>query len=347
MSKDPQTQDQQGKTAAGKAPSTRAIIDFVQQYKVTDGKGFKLSDYDPGDTAHLGNQSKEEARDLLQKGIEKLSAMQEKLYAQDDWAALLIFQAMDAAGKDGTIKHVMSGINPQGCQVYSFKQPSSEELDHDFLWRCQKCVPERGRIGIFNRSYYEDVLVPRVHQSILTSQRLPKKLIKRDIFEHRLQDIRWYESYLARQGIVSAKFYLNLSLDEQKKRFLSRLDEKEKNWKFAPSDLHERQYWDDYMRAYEATIRATATPESPWYIVPADNKWFTRLVVVAAAVETLEGLDLSFPTVSDEQLEMLAQARITLTGADNVDEEPALEEKAAKKDKKPKKEKAKDKKKKK
>ena len=344
MSKQSQSHEMQVKMAAGKAPSTSAIIDFVQQYKVTDGKGFKLSDYDPGDTAHLDNQSKEEARDLLQKGIEKLSALQEKLYAQDEWAVLLIFQAMDAAGKDGTIKHVMSGINPQGCQVYSFKQPSNEELDHDFLWRCQKCVPERGRIGIFNRSYYEDVLVPRVHRSVLEAQRLPKKLIKKDIFDDRLRDIRWYESYLARQGTVSAKFYLNLSLDEQKKRFLSRLDEKDKNWKFAESDLHERQYWDDYMRVYEATIRTTASQESPWYIVPADNKWFTRLVVVAAAVETLELLDLSYPTVSEEQLQVLAQARIALTGAEGSHDELSEDDKASKKEKNAKKDKDKKKK---
>jgi PPK2 family polyphosphate:nucleotide phosphotransferase len=241
-----------------------------------------------------------------------LAAYQDKLYAQDRWAVLLIFQAMDAAGKDGTIKHVMSGVNPQGCEVYSFKAPSSEELDHDFLWRCMPCLPNRGHIGIFNRSYYEEVLVVRVHRGILARQKLPPELVTKRIWEERLQDIANFEGYLSRQGTVIRKFFLHVSREEQKKRFLERLNEPEKNWKFAAADVQERRHWDDYMAAYENMIRATATPDAPWYVVPADNKWFTRLVVAAAVVKTMDDLDLQYPRIGKRERGELAAAKAAL-----------------------------------
>jgi PPK2 family polyphosphate:nucleotide phosphotransferase len=234
------------------------------------------------------------------------------LFAQDRWSVLLVFQAMDAAGKDSTIKHVMSGVNPQGCQVFSFKQPSSEDLDHDFLWRCTKCLPERGRIGIFNRSYYEEVLVVRVHEALLARQQLPPRVVSKHIWDERHADIARFERYLARQGTVVLKFFLNVSKKEQKKRFLERLDEPEKNWKFAAADVRERQHWDDYMEAYEDAIRATASPHAPWYVVPADNKWFTRLVVGAAIIEAMENLDLHYPKVDAAKRKELAAARALL-----------------------------------
>jgi PPK2 family polyphosphate:nucleotide phosphotransferase len=249
---------------------------------------------------------------LLEAGTAALAAHQEKLYAQDRWSVLCVFQAMDAAGKDGTIKHVMSGINPQGVQVTSFKHPSAEELDHTYFWRCFKALPERGRIGIFNRSHYEEVLVVRVHPKILDKQRLPAELVGKRIWKERLESIAAMEEYLARQGTVILKFFLHLSKDEQKKRFLARLDEPEKNWKFSASDLAERAYWDDYMTAYEEAIAATATPDAPWFVVPADNKWFTRLVVVATMNEALSQLDLAFPEVTNEQRTALAAARTKL-----------------------------------
>jgi PPK2 family polyphosphate:nucleotide phosphotransferase len=291
----------------------QALLDripkFLARYRVTDGKSFRLTDIDPSDTHGLGSQQKEEAQEMLRRGTEWLAELQDKLYASDRWGVLLIFQAMDAAGKDGTIKHVMSGVNPQGCQVFSFKQPSLEELDHNYLWRYMRCVPERGRIGIFNRSYYEEVLVVRVHDAILQAQRIPPELITKNIWEERLQDIRSMERHLTRNGIVVVKFFLHVSRREQKKRFLERLDKPQKNWKFSTSDVEEREHWKSYMHAYEEAIEGTASKDAPWYVVPADNKWFTRLVVAAAVVDTLQSLDLKYPTVSKAQKEMLVTAR--------------------------------------
>ena len=245
-------------------------------------------------------------------GIGLLAALQDMLYAQDRWAVLLIFQAMDAAGKDGTIKHVMSGVNPQGCEVVSFKSPSPEELDHDYLWRCLKCVPQRGRIGIFNRSYYEETLVVRVHSDFLAKQRLPPELVTKDIWEQRFQDIRCIERYLTRNGVAVRKFFLHVSNKEQRKRFLSRIEEPEKNWKFSPNDAKERGYWKKYMAAYEEMIRETATKHAPWHVVPADNKWFTRVVVAAAVIEVLASLNLAYPTVSEAKLKDLAVVKRSL-----------------------------------
>jgi PPK2 family polyphosphate:nucleotide phosphotransferase len=280
---------------------------FIGPYRIEDGSKFRLKDFDPAATAGL--KSKDRARELLAHGIEQLALEQDKLYADDRNALLLVFQAMDAAGKDGTIKHVMSGVNPQGCQVYSFKTPSSEELDHDYLWRTQKCVPERGRIGIFNRSYYEEVLVVRVHPEILAGQRLPPSLVTKRIWTERFEDIVSFERYLHRNGIKLRKFFLNVSRAEQKRRFLARLDDPEKNWKFSLADSQERTHWDEYMKAYEEMIRATATPHAPWYVVPADNKWFTRLVVAAATVDALQRMNLAYPVVGPEKLKELAAAR--------------------------------------
>jgi PPK2 family polyphosphate:nucleotide phosphotransferase len=275
-------------------------------YRVDDGDKFSLDDVDPADTGPL---RKDKVEGLLRAGVERLSELQEKLYAQDRWALLLIFQAMDAAGKDGTIAHVMSGVNPQGVDVRSFKAPSSEELDHDFLWRTSRSLPERGRIGIFNRSYYEEVLVVRVHPEILGSQHLPDALRKKDLFDDRFEDIRGFERYLGRNGVVVRKFFLHVSKQEQKRRFLSRLEQPEKNWKFSSADLKERGYWKQYMRAYEDAIRRTATKRAPWYVVPADHKWFTRLVVAAAIISTLEELDLRFPTVDKAKRRELRDVR--------------------------------------
>ena len=293
----------------------REILDETQKYtqpfRVTDGKRFRLKDFEPGNTLGL-KLDKGEASELLQQGTKWLAEEQDVLYAQDRWALLLVFQAMDAAGKDSTIKHVMSGVNPQGCQVYSFKQPSQRELDHDYLWRYSQCLPERGRIGIFNRSYYEEVLVVRVHQDILNQQKIPPTLLGKDLWDERLTDIAHFEDYLHRQGVVVLKFFLNLSREEQKKRFLKRLDEPEKNWKFSASDVHERKFWGDYMHAYEEAIRATASKHAPWFVVPADNKWFTRLVVASAIVEAVEHLDLTYPVVSAEKRKELATVRAAL-----------------------------------
>jgi PPK2 family polyphosphate:nucleotide phosphotransferase len=282
---------------------------LAQHYCVTSGKKFRLKDVDPGDTAWLKDEQKPQAKEALQQGIEALAELQEMLYAQDRWSVLLIFQAMDAAGKDGAIKHVMSGVNPQGCQVYSFKAPSSEDLDHDFLWRCTKSLPERGRIGIFNRSYYEETLVVKVHPEYLARQRLPPELVTRKIWDHRYEDICHFEKYLNRNGTIVRKFFLHVSKDEQLKRFMSRLDEPDKNWKFSSADAAERLRWDDYMDAYEETIRNTATEHSPWYVVPADNKWFTRIVVAAAVIDALSSLDLHFPKVTDAKRKELAEVR--------------------------------------
>jgi PPK2 family polyphosphate:nucleotide phosphotransferase len=276
---------------------------------VDDGKKFRLKDHDASDSSGL---EKEKAEKLLAKGVERLADLQDRLYAQDKWAVLLVFQAMDAAGKDGAIKHVMSGINPQGCQVYSFKAPTSEELDHDFLWRTAKSLPERGRIGIFNRSYYEEVLVVRVHPEILEKQKMPKKLITKRIWKERYEDIAAHERYLARNGVVIRKFFLNVSKAEQKQRFMERLDKQEKNWKFSSADAKERGHWKAYMAAYEDLIRETATPHAPWIVVPADKKWFARLVVAAAVAEAMEELDLEFPKVTDAQKKELGAARKVL-----------------------------------
>lgn len=284
-------------------------VKLAKPFRVADGKNFRLKEIDPGDTLHLKSEDKPRAKGALKNGIELLAELQDKLYAQDRWAILLIFQAMDAAGKDGAIKHVMSGINPQGCQVFSFKVPTSEDLDHDFMWRCLKRLPERGRIGIFNRSYYEETLVVRVHQEILTRQKIPGKLISKQIWVERFQDIKNIEKYLSRNGIIIRKFFLHVSEEEQKKRFLERIDNPEKNWKFSSADSKERKYWKDYMKAYEDMIRNTSTKNSPWYVIPADNKWFTRLVVAAAVIDALASLELEYPEVGKEKLKELAEAK--------------------------------------
>jgi len=283
---------------------------LVKPFQVRDGSRFRLKDYDPSDTAGIG--SKQEAKALLEEGVARLAELQDKLYAEDHWALLLIFQAMDAAGKDGVIKHVMSGVNPQGCQVYSFKSPSAEELNHDYLWRTMKSVPERGRIGIFNRSYYEEVLVVRVHPEFLKAQKTPPSLVTKDIWKERFEDICAYERYMTRNGILIRKFFLNVSKKEQKRRFMARLDEPEKNWKFSAADIRERALWDDYMSAYEDMIRHTSTPESPWHVVPADNKWFTRIAVAAAIVDTLTELKLAYPKLDPDKAKELTAARKAL-----------------------------------
>ena len=280
---------------------------LAKPFRVTDGN-FRLKDVDPGDTLGLP-ENKPRAKEALATGIEILAELQDRLYAQDNWAVLLVFQAMDAAGKDGAIKHVMSGVNPQGCQVFSFKAPTSEDLDHDYLWRCMKCLPERGRIGIFNRSYYEETLVVRVHEELLHRQKLPPELITKDIWAERFQDIRSFERYLTRNGVAICKFFLHVSNQEQKKRFLERIEEPEKNWKFSVNDAKERHYWKEYMEAYEDVIRNTATKAAPWYVVPADNKWFTRVAVAAAVIGVLDDLDLKYPEVSEAKLKELAAAK--------------------------------------
>lgn len=290
----------------------KRIGPFIDPYRFTGGKSFNLADIDPADTHGLKSEQKGEAKELLTKGTEWLTELQDKLYAQDQWGLLLVFQAMDAAGKDSTIKHVMSGVNPAGCQVFSFKQPSVEELNHDYMWRYLRCVPERGRIGIFNRSYFEEVLVVRVHEEILKLQKIPPQLITKKIWQQRLEDIASFEKYLARNGIIVLKFFLHVSRKEQKKRFLDRLDYPEKNWKFSAADVHEREYWQAYMSAYEDAILHTATKESPWFVVPADNKWFTRLVVAGAIVERLESLNLNYPTVGKATRAALVKARQSL-----------------------------------
>ena len=284
---------------------------LAKAFRVESGKHFRLKDYDPAETGHWC--SKEESPEILQEGIARIAELQDKLYAESSWSLLLIFQAMDAAGKDGIIKHVMTGINPQGCQVYSFKAPSEPELQHDFLWRTTRCLPERGHIGIFNRSYYEEVLVVRVHPEILKSQRTPPSLVGKKIWEERFEDIRSFERHMARCGTVIRKFFLNVSKKEQKNRFLARLDQPEKNWKFSAADIHERKYWDDYQKAYEEMIANTSTEEAPWYVVPADNKWFTRLEVSTVVVETLASLDLAYPKVDAAKKKELEAAKKILT----------------------------------
>jgi PPK2 family polyphosphate:nucleotide phosphotransferase len=283
---------------------------FAKPFRVTNGRKFRLKDIDPASTGGL--PSKHDATDQRQRDVARLSELQEKLYAQDRWSLLLIFQAMDAAGKDGTIKHVMSGVNPQGCQVYSFKAPSPEELDHDFLWRTTRCLPERGRIGIFNRSYYEEVLVVRVHPELLDYQKLPEGLVTRRIWQERFTDIVAFERYATRNGIAIRKFFLHVSRDEQKRRFMGRLEQPSKNWKFSLGDARERAHWGDYMRVYEDMIRHTSTVHAPWYVVPADNKWFTRLVVGAAVIDAMEEMALAFPKMNRAQRKALEAARAEL-----------------------------------
>ncbi len=290
---------------------------LVHPFRVTDGKGFRLKNFDPGETLDFDDDDKPRAKEALVNGVQALAQLQDMLYAQDRWGVLLIFQAMDAAGKDGAIKHVMSGVNPQGCQVFSFKGPSAEDLDHDFLWRCMKCLPERGRIGIFNRSYYEETLVVRVHPEFLAAQKLPPELAGGKIWENRFKDIRNFEHYLTRNGIVVRKFFLNVSKGEQKKRFLARLDNPDKNWKFSANDTKEREFWSDYMHAYEDTIRNTATDYAPWYVVPANNKWFSRVVVAAAVIETLASLNLAYPKVDQRKLKELEAVKQTLMTSNN------------------------------
>ena len=291
----------------------KAARQYSAPFRVTDGRKFRLKDADPADTLGFKSEDKPRAKEALEIGIDALAQLQDMLYAQDRWGVLLIFQAMDAAGKDGAIKHVMSGVNPQGCQVYSFKAPTSDDLDHDYLWRCMKCLPERGRIGIFNRSYYEETLVVRVHPELLAKQKLPAEVVTKNIWKDRFQDISAFERYLTRNGIIVRKFFLHVSKKEQKRRFLDRIENPEKNWKFSAADTREREFWDDYMAAYEDMIRHTATEASPWYVVPADNKWFTRVVVAAAIIDAMASLKLRYPEVGPAQLKELAAARRALT----------------------------------
>jgi PPK2 family polyphosphate:nucleotide phosphotransferase len=283
---------------------------LAEPYRIADGERFRLKDFDPADTGKL--HSKEAATEMLDDGVKLLSRMQEKLYAQDRWSLLIVMQAMDAAGKDGAIKHVMSGVNPQGCDVHSFKAPSPEELDHDYLWRAHKAVPERGKIGIFNRSYYEEVLVVHVHEHLLAAQKIPESLITKNIWQERFEDIRRFERYLTRNGVAVVKFFLHLSRKEQKKRFLERLDDSKKNWKFSMADVKERGFWKDYQAAYDEMIRNTATKHAPWYVVPADNKWYTRLVVASAIIDALDGLNLRFPDADAEVKKELQKVRAGL-----------------------------------
>ena len=286
-------------TEIGKKELIARAKKLSKKFRITTDKKFKLKDYPTSGDFDLGKVEKQASEEVLQMGVEALAVMQDKLYAQDKWSLLVIFQAMDAAGKDGAIKHVMSGINPQGCQVTSFKAPSAEELDHDYLWRCMKNLPERGRIGIFNRSYYEEVLVVRVHESFLIGQKLPEQLITENIWDDRLTDIKNFEHYLNNNGILVVKIFLNVSKKEQKKRFLERIERPEKNWKFSNSDLGERKFWEQYMDCYEDLIRKTSTEKSPWYVVPADNKRFSRIVVAAAILNALDSMKLAYPQVSE------------------------------------------------
>ena len=284
--------------------------EFAKPFQVADGSHFRLKDFNPAET--LGLKSKEHAEDALEHGIARLAQLQEKLYAQDRWAVLLILQAMDAAGKDSTVKHVMSGVNPQGCEVHAFKAPSAEELEHDFLWRTSRSLPERGKIGIFNRSYYEEVLVVRVHPELLAREKLPAQMVSEKLWQRRFEDINAFEHHLCRNGYLVLKFFLHVSKKEQKKRFLERLDDPDKNWKFSMNDVLERQHWEKYMEAYEDLIQNTSTKHAPWYIVPADHKWFTRLVVAEATIEAMENLDLSFPKIDLEKRKELKAAHVAL-----------------------------------
>jgi PPK2 family polyphosphate:nucleotide phosphotransferase len=287
---------------------------FIKPYRVDRGRGFRLKSVDPESTGRLTSAARPEAEALLQRGVEELSELQGKLFAQDRWAVLLVFQAMDTAGKDSAIKHVMSGVNPQGCQVVSFKAPSAEELDHDFLWRSQRALPERGRIGIFNRSYYEDVLVAKVCPEILAAAKVPPSLVTKHVWKERYQDIRAFERHLTRNGVAIRKFFLHVSKGEQKRRFLERLNAPDKQWKFNLSDLDTRERWAEYMRAYEDAISETASEDAPWFVVPADKKWFTRLVVAAAVIDALQSLKLAYPRLDPRQQQDLETGRVRLRG---------------------------------
>jgi PPK2 family polyphosphate:nucleotide phosphotransferase len=287
-----------------------SVTELAARYRITDGSKFRLADVDPADSWTF--QKKRRAKALLGEGIKRLTDLQERLYAQDRWSVLLIFQAMDAAGKDGTIKHVMSGINPQGCEVHAFKAPSTEELDHDFLWRTSRALPRRGQIGIFNRSYYEETLVVRIHQEILAKQQLPPQLVTKKLWAERFEDIAAYEKYLSRQGVIIRKFFLHVSAEEQKRRFLERLEEPEKNWKFSLADVHEREHYADYMHAYQDMIRHTSAPWAPWHVIPADRKWFTRLAVAAAIIDAIESVDPSFPEVDPKLRQEFKVAKASL-----------------------------------
>ncbi|ODS01603.1 hypothetical protein AUC71_02980 [Methyloceanibacter marginalis] len=284
---------------------------IIERYRVTDGDKFKLKDFDPGDTGDV-DFDKEDGKEILEVGVKKLARLQERLYAEGKWAILMVLQGIDTAGKDGVIKHVLSGVNPQGCSVHSFKQPSHLELAHDFLWRCTVALPIRGRIGIFNRSYYEETIVVRVHPELLEKQNIPEKLVSKDIWKERYQDINDWERHLVRSGTVPLKFFLNISKEEQLKRLLARVDDPDKTWKFSPYDVEERKLWDQYQEVYEDTIRNTATKHAPWYVVPCDKKWFARLVVAGALIEQLEKLDLEFPKVSDEDMKAIEAAHAEL-----------------------------------
>ena len=288
------------------------VEDFLNHIRVTSGKKFRLQDHDPaweGDVKLPKTQRKEHAKEILTSATSALAQAQDLLYASDSYALLIVFQAMDAAGKDGTIKHVMSGVNPQGCQVFSFKHPSYEELDHDFLWRYAKALPERGRIGIFNRSYYEEVLVVKVHPEILANQRIPGAKPSKQLWEARYETINNFERHLTQNGTVILKFFLHLSKDEQRKRFLERLEDPTKHWKFSDTDLRERGFWDDYMRVYEDCILATSTDWAPWHVVPADHKWLTRAIVAHVIAKAIRDLDLKYPEVSKEKRALIAEAR--------------------------------------
>jgi PPK2 family polyphosphate:nucleotide phosphotransferase len=287
--------------------------DIIKRYCIKDGRKFRLADIDPGDTAGL-DIDKSDAKELLERGAKRLGDLQEQLYAEHRWAVLVVLQGLDTAGKDGVIEHVMAGVNPQGCDVHPFKAPSHLELDHDFLWRANLVLPRRGHIGIFNRSYYEEVLVVRVHPNLLDNQSLPPSLMTKNIWQERYEDINAFELHLARSGTVPLKFFLHLSRGEQKKRLLARIDDPDKQWKFNAGDLEERKLWEPYIEAYEAMIRATATEVAPWYVVPADHKWFTRLVIAAAIVERMEAINPQFPKLSDEALKELEAARASLCG---------------------------------
>lgn len=284
---------------------------IIERYRVTDGDKFKLKDFDPGDTGDV-DFDKQDGKEILEVGVKKLARLQERLYAEGKWAILMVLQGIDTAGKDGVIKHVLSGVNPQGCSVHSFKQPSHLELAHDFLWRCTVALPIRGRIGIFNRSYYEETIVVRVHPELLEKQNIPEKLVTKDIWKERYQDINDWERHLVRSGTVPLKFFLNISKEEQLKRLLARVDDPDKTWKFSPYDVEERKLWDQYQEVYEDTIRNTATKHAPWYVVPCDKKWFARLVVAGALIEQLEKLDLEFPKVSDEDMKAIEAAHAEL-----------------------------------
>lgn len=284
---------------------------IIERYRVTDGDKFKLKDFDPGDTGDV-DFDKQDGKEILEVGVKKLARLQERLYAEGKWAILMVLQGIDTAGKDGVIKHVLSGVNPQGCSVHSFKQPSHLELAHDFLWRCTVALPIRGRIGIFNRSYYEETIVVRVHPDLLEKQNIPPKLVTKDIWKERYQDINDWERHLARSGTVPLKFFLNISKEEQLKRLLARVDDPDKTWKFSPQDVAERKLWDQYQEVYEDTIRNTATKHAPWYVVPCDKKWFARLVVAGALAEQMEKLDLEFPKVSAEDMKAIEKAHAEL-----------------------------------